>query len=72
MPCSLLWNDLHRWLTHGFPYLDEHLDIIYINEKLNRDEWHTFEIGKTRFNDEGLRQAGKNMKPHIHPQGTKP
>lgn len=46
---------------------DEHLDIIYINEKLNRDEWHTFEIGKTRFNDEALRQAGESLKHHSQP-----
>lgn len=40
-------------------WMDEHLDVIYINEKINRDEWHTFEVGKTRFNDEALRQAGE-------------
>lgn len=40
-------------------FKDEHLDVIYINEKIKRDEWHTFEVGKTRFNDEALRQAGK-------------
>ena len=38
---------------------DEHLHVIYINEKVNRDEWHTYEVGKTRFNDEALRQAGE-------------
>lgn len=31
--------------------------MVYINEKLNRDDWHTFEVGKTRFNDEALREA---------------
>ena len=40
-------------------WMDEHLDVIYINERLNRDEWTTFEVGKTRFNDEALRQAGE-------------
>ncbi|KAK3689150.1 hypothetical protein B0T22DRAFT_513309 [Podospora appendiculata] len=39
-------------------WMDEHLDVIYINEKINRDEWHTFEIGKTRFNDQALLHAG--------------
>lgn len=53
----------------GFPFA-EHLDIIYINEKLNRDEWHTFEIGKTRFNDEALRQAGKSPIPFLDPPDT--
>lgn len=38
---------------------DEHLDVVYNNETLNRDDWHTFEVGKTRFNDEALRQAGQ-------------
>lgn len=37
---------------------DGNLDIIYINEKLNRDDWHTFEVGQTRFNDQALRKAG--------------
>jgi len=40
-------------------WMDEHLDVIYINEKIIRSEWHTFEVGKTRFNDEALRQAGE-------------
>lgn len=37
---------------------DEHLDVIYINEKVKREDWHTFEVGKTNFNDEALRQTG--------------
>ncbi|ROW14170.1 hypothetical protein VPNG_04295 [Cytospora leucostoma] len=51
-------------------WMDEHLEIIYINEELDRDQWRTFEVGKTRFNDEALRQASEmaifNMKRH-HP-----
>lgn len=39
--------------------MDEQLDIIYFNEKVNREEWRTFEVGKTRFTDEALRQAGE-------------
>lgn len=38
---------------------DENLDVIYINEKLNRDDWHLFEVGKTRFNDQALREASR-------------
>ena len=38
---------------------DEHLDVIYINEKVAMEGWHTFEVGKTAFNDEALRQAGE-------------
>jgi hypothetical protein len=33
--------------------------VIYINGKINREEWHTFEVGKTKFNDEALRQTGE-------------
>ncbi|KAJ7782710.1 hypothetical protein B0H16DRAFT_1494024 [Mycena metata] len=40
-------------------WMDEHLHVIYMNEKINREEWHTFEVGKTRFSDEALRQAGE-------------
>lgn len=32
-----------------------------MNEPLDRSEWHTYEVGKTRFSDEALRQAGKHM-----------
>lgn len=41
-------------------WMDEELDVIYINEKLDRSEWHVFEVGKTRFTDEALKQAGKS------------
>ncbi|WPH02644.1 Hypothetical protein R9X50_00550900 [Acrodontium crateriforme] len=40
-------------------WMDENLDIIYINEKINQEEWHTYEVGNTRFNDEALRQASE-------------
>ncbi|KAK3389373.1 hypothetical protein B0H63DRAFT_463518 [Podospora didyma] len=40
-------------------WMDEHFDVIYINEVVKHEEWHTFEVGKTRFNDEALRQAGE-------------
>lgn len=39
-------------------WMDEHLEVIYINEKVILDQWHVFEVGKTRFTDEALRQAG--------------
>lgn len=39
--------------------MDEELNVIYINEKINREEWQTFEVGKTRFTDEACRQAGQ-------------
>ncbi|KAJ9130828.1 DUF862-domain-containing protein [Pleurostoma richardsiae] len=40
-------------------WMDEDLRVIYINEKIDREEWHTYEVGRTRFNDEALRQAGE-------------
>ncbi|CZT18765.1 uncharacterized protein RCC_04609 [Ramularia collo-cygni] len=40
-------------------WMDNNLDIIYINEKLNRDDWHLFEVGKTRFNDQALYEASR-------------
>ncbi|KAF3903024.1 hypothetical protein ABW20_dc0103690 [Dactylellina cionopaga] len=40
-------------------WMDEHLDVIYINEKINREEWTTFEVGKTRFNDQALKETGE-------------
>lgn len=43
-----------------FARMDEHFDVIYINEAFNRDEWHTFEVGKTRFSDQALAEAGKH------------
>ncbi|KAI8627991.1 hypothetical protein F5Y19DRAFT_439154 [Xylariaceae sp. FL1651] len=40
-------------------WMDENLDIIYTNCLLTLDEWTTYEVGKTRLNDEALRQAGE-------------
>lgn len=40
-------------------WMDENLHVIYINERIKHEEWHTFEVGKTRFTDEALRQTGK-------------
>lgn len=40
-------------------WMDEELHVIYINERIKHEEWHTFEVGKTRFTDEALRQTGE-------------
>ncbi|KAG9240909.1 hypothetical protein BJ878DRAFT_483422 [Calycina marina] len=40
-------------------WMDGELHVIYINEKVNREEWHTFQVGKTRFTDEALRQTAE-------------
>lgn len=39
--------------------MDENLDIIYINEKVAPEKWTTYEVGKTKLNDEALREAGE-------------
>lgn len=40
-------------------FKDEHLDVIYINEKVDWAEWHTYEVGHTTFNDEALRESAE-------------
>ncbi|KAI0404843.1 hypothetical protein F4802DRAFT_565657 [Xylaria palmicola] len=40
-------------------WMDENLDIIYTNGERAQHEWTMYEIGKTRLNDEALRQAGE-------------
>lgn len=49
-------------LVGGFAHelwMDEHLDVIYINEAVNHEEWHTFAVGETRLNDEALRRTAE-------------
>ncbi|KAI0515200.1 hypothetical protein F5B22DRAFT_607532 [Xylaria bambusicola] len=40
-------------------WMDENLDIIYINGEQAGTEWTRYEVGKTKLNDEALRQAGE-------------
>ncbi|PQK17475.1 hypothetical protein BB8028_0007g06700 [Beauveria bassiana] len=40
-------------------WMDENFHVIYINNKINREEWKTFSVGQTRFNDDALRRAGE-------------
>ncbi|KAH6622840.1 hypothetical protein F5144DRAFT_581616 [Chaetomium tenue] len=40
-------------------WMDENLDIIYVNGRVDAEQWRTFRVGETRFNDEALRQAGE-------------
>ena len=40
---------------------DENFHVIYINEKVNREEWRTFPVGETRFNDDAIRRAGQSV-----------
>ncbi|RDW62395.1 hypothetical protein BP6252_11828 [Coleophoma cylindrospora] len=52
------WAVLVGGFVHQL-WMDEELDIIYINAVIEREEWHTFEVGKTRFTDEALKQAAE-------------
>ncbi|KAI0877565.1 hypothetical protein GGS24DRAFT_105018 [Hypoxylon argillaceum] len=40
-------------------WMDENLDIIYTNGERADNEWTVYEVGKTKLNDEALRQAGE-------------
>jgi len=42
-------------------WMDENFHVIYINEKIKREEWRTFEVGKTRFNDQAIRKTGESV-----------
>ncbi|QGI78481.1 hypothetical protein CEK25_005210 [Fusarium fujikuroi] len=42
-------------------WMDENFDVIYTNAKIERDEWRTFPVGETRFNDDALRRAGESV-----------
>ncbi|KAH8706986.1 hypothetical protein GQ44DRAFT_691832 [Phaeosphaeriaceae sp. PMI808] len=47
-------------------WMDENFDVIYTNARLDRNEWKTFEVGETRFNDDALRRAGEAVIQQIH------
>ncbi|EFQ35338.1 hypothetical protein CGRA01v4_13369 [Colletotrichum graminicola] len=40
-------------------WMDENFHVIYTNERYKRDEWRTFTVGETRFNDDAIRRAGE-------------
>ncbi|OAQ58365.1 hypothetical protein VFPPC_10877 [Pochonia chlamydosporia 170] len=42
-------------------WMDENFDVIYTNERIKREEWRTFQVGETRFNDEATRIAGESV-----------
>jgi hypothetical protein len=37
------------------------MHVIYTNQKITDEDWHTYEVGKTQFNDEALRRAGEYL-----------
>ena len=54
-------------LPHANTHQDENFHVIYINEKIKREEWRTFEVGKTRFNDQAIRKTGEFLRcPRSH------
>ncbi|KND91807.1 hypothetical protein TOPH_03482 [Tolypocladium ophioglossoides CBS 100239] len=42
-------------------WMDEDFHVIYTNEKIKREEWRTFQVGETRFNDDATRRAGESV-----------
>ncbi|KAH6959431.1 hypothetical protein DER45DRAFT_565994 [Fusarium avenaceum] len=42
-------------------WMDENFDVIYTNAKVDREEWRTFPVGQTRFNDDALRRTGESV-----------
>ncbi|KAG5943169.1 hypothetical protein E4U53_007076 [Claviceps sorghi] len=42
-------------------WMDENFDVIYTNERIKREEWRTFKVGETRFNDDATRRAGESV-----------
>ncbi|KAI1261007.1 hypothetical protein F5Y18DRAFT_403079 [Xylariaceae sp. FL1019] len=40
-------------------WMDENLDVIYINGRLDDSVWTTYEVGHTKLNDQALREAGE-------------
>ena len=45
---------------------DENFDVIYTNERVKREEWQTFEVGQTQFNDYAIKRTGK-ARVNLHP-----
>lgn len=42
-------------------WMDESFHVIYTNAKINREEWRTFKVGRTTFNDDATRRAGESV-----------
>ncbi|CAI6331733.1 unnamed protein product [Periconia digitata] len=40
-------------------WMDENFDIIYTNARVDPDEWRTFDVGNTCFNDDAIRRTGE-------------
>ncbi|KAF4460225.1 2`-hydroxyisoflavone reductase [Fusarium albosuccineum] len=56
------WAVLVGDFAHQLPRCkDENFDVIYTNERIVREEWHTFQVGETKFNDDAVRRAGESV-----------
>ncbi|KAI5458953.1 hypothetical protein BGZ63DRAFT_389975 [Mariannaea sp. PMI_226] len=42
-------------------WMDENFDVIYTNQRIVREEWRTFKVGNTHFNDDATRRAGESV-----------
>ncbi|KAH7079337.1 hypothetical protein BKA63DRAFT_508193 [Paraphoma chrysanthemicola] len=51
-------------------WMDENFDVIYTNARIVREEWRTFHVGETCFNDDALRRAGEAVIQQI--RSTRP
>lgn len=40
---------------------DENFDVIYTNAKVVPEEWTTYPVGSTRFNDDAIRRTGEHV-----------
>ncbi|KAF7544177.1 hypothetical protein G7Z17_g10157 [Cylindrodendrum hubeiense] len=58
---AVLVGDFAHQLWMKIRLKDENFDVIYTNAKINREEWHTFKVGETRFNDDATRRAGESV-----------
>ncbi|KAK7226885.1 hypothetical protein V2G26_014888 [Clonostachys chloroleuca] len=42
-------------------WMDENFHVIYTNAKIVREEWKTFSVGQTGFNDDAIRRTGETV-----------
>lgn len=40
-------------------WMDENFDVIYVNAKVDPEEWRTFDVGQTCYNDDAIRRTGE-------------
>lgn len=59
----------NNWKKHtpayAFLIQDEEFHVIYTNEKVDSQQWKTFKVGQTHFNDDAIRRAGEFLVFHF-------